>query len=145
MVWCVPCRPIPTTMATLYHLHEPDHPYPRPKPITKTTRPSTPRRSHKQTTRHTAKTTHTHRQNPSPKLLDHQPHAGLASNPIEPRRSRKQIIRPTAKTHHQNYQTITPRRSRKQPDRSSPIFASKPLDPHQYHHKKSPKNTPLPP
>ena len=55
------------------------HPYPWPKPITKITRPSTPCWSHKQTTSHTAKTTHTHSQNPSPKLLDHQPHADLTS------------------------------------------------------------------
>ena len=72
-------KPILTTMATLYYHHELDHPNPWPKPITKITRPSTPCRSHKQTTSHKAKTTHTHSQKPSPKLLDHQPQANLIS------------------------------------------------------------------
>ena len=38
-------KPIPTTMNLTNHTHH--HPYPRPKPIPKTSRPSTPRRSHK--------------------------------------------------------------------------------------------------
>ena len=97
-----PWQPSTTTMNLTTHTHH--HLYPWPKPITKTTRPSTPRRSHKQTTRHTAKTTHTHGENPSPKLLDHQPHASLASNPLDPRQSCKQITRSTAKMTYTNLQ-----------------------------------------